>query len=220
MRLSKRIILPPGECRGEIRLMRDIAKKLGLTGKWLTENEWDAVSKVLAGAFEEGGIDELMAGKTLKLKLKSPDIYQTPSGKIEFYSSRALEIGLNAVPEVHSVNQEDGTFVLLNSSLSRYTHTQFQEVFGKIPAIVHINPVDAEMIGIETSDTVVLYNDLGEVTVKAIVTTSVSRSTLWSPKLLTGIDGNPLNVLSSNKTQLIGGGSAFNSIQVKIRKRD
>jgi anaerobic selenocysteine-containing dehydrogenase len=84
---------------------------------------------------------------------------------------------------------------LLNSSLPSWTHSQFRDVYGPIPEVVWVNPVDAESLGIENGDDVILFNELGAVTVEAIVTEKISRGVLWSPRPLTGKDSVPLNTL-------------------------
>ena len=107
---------------------------------------------------------------------------------------------------------------MLNSSIPNYTHSQFIDVYGPIPQIVWINKEDAGKSKIHDGNEVLLYNELGEVRVKAIVNEKVSKGVLWAPRPLTGLEGNPLNVLAPGTPQIIGGGPKFNSIKVKIRK--
>jgi anaerobic selenocysteine-containing dehydrogenase len=105
---------------------------------------------------------------------------------------------------------------LLNSALPKWTHSQFRDVYGRIPEIVWINPADADKLGIREGDEVSLFNELGALTVAAVVTERVSQGVLWSPRPLTGRNGAPLNGLASSRPQSIGFGSRFNSIQVRI----
>ena len=44
------------------------------------------------------------------------------------------------------------------------------------------------------------------------------KGILWSPRQLTGLEGNPQNVLVPCIVQKIEGGPAFNSVIVKISK--
>ena len=66
-------------------------------------------------------------------------------------------------------------------------------------------------------DAVTLFNELGELTVDAVITEKVSKGTLWSPRPLTGKNGVPLNSLASSNPQTLGAGPRLNSIRVKIK---
>jgi len=106
----------------------------------------------------------------------------------------------------------------LNSSIPKYTHSQFTDVYGPIPQIVWINPNEATDLGIQDGDIVEVFNELGSVTLKAELTDKVSIGILWSPRPLIGLNGSPLNTLAPSTPQEIGGGPIFNSIKVKIRR--
>jgi anaerobic selenocysteine-containing dehydrogenase len=86
-----------------------------------------------------------------------------------------------------------------------------------IDPIVWINEENAQRLNIHDGNEVVLYNELGEVHVKAVVNEKVRKGVLWVPRPLTGSEGNPLNVLAPSTPQIIGGGPNFNSIKGKIR---
>jgi len=216
-RFSNKAIEPIGESKHEITLMHELAKKLGLKDEWLYENPWEALSKALADTFENGSLDDLLNGEVMKLKLRPKNEYQTASGKIEFHSSKADELGFNPLPEqLPCEPAEEGWFVLLNSSTPNYTHSQFRDVYGPIPQIVWINPKDSKMLDIEDDGKVLIYNDLGKVTLRAVVTDKVPTGVLWAPRPLTGIERNPMNSLVISTPQTIGGGPMFNTIKVRI----
>jgi len=217
-RLSEKAIEPLGESKHEIWVMHKLAKKLGLKEEWLYEDPWEALGKTLKDTFVEGTLQDLLEGTVLKLRMRHKDEYQTPSGKIEFYSSKAEELGVNSLPSQLLFEVGAEWFILLNSSTPKYTHSQFIDVYGPIPQLVWINPKDASDLNIENGEDVVLFNELGKVTVKAVVTDKVSRGVLWSPRPLTGSDGNPMNVLTHSTPQRIGGGPIFNSTKVKIEQ--
>jgi len=131
-----------------------------------------------------------MAGEVLELQLRERREYQTPSGKIEFVSSRAREMGARGIPCQPELEAERDEFTLLNSSIPKYTHSQFTDVYGPIPQIVWVNDEDAQAVKIQEGDEVVLYNERGKVVVKAMVNKKVKRGVLWAPRPLTGIGGN------------------------------
>jgi anaerobic selenocysteine-containing dehydrogenase len=104
----------------------------------------------------------------------------------------------------------------LTTGIPKYTHTQFQDVYGPIPALVWMNPRDATRLGVADGDSVSLCNDLGVICVEAVVTDRMPRGVLWSPRLLKGLDGKPQNLLMSGEAQAIGGGPIFNSTTVNV----
>jgi len=218
VRISKKIIEPLGESRNEIWLMRELAERLGLKEAWIFEEPWEALRKSLKNAFESGSFEDLIEGKTLKLKYRPRNEYQTLTGKIEFYSIKAEKLRLNPLPKQYPLELKDGEFILLNSSTSKYTHTQFREVYGPIPPIVVINSEDARLINVKEGDVVDLFNEYGRVRVKIVVDDFIQRGVLWSPRQLIGLNGEPQNSLIPSVTQKLGGGPIFNSSIVKIAK--
>ena len=217
VRLSREAIEPLGECKDEIWVMQQLAERLGCAESWVFEDPWQALEKATVEAFENGCFDDLFKGAILKLRQRPIDEYQTASGKIELFSSKALEIGASPLPVQLPLDENEGWFTLLNSALPSWTHSQFRDVYGPIPEIVWINPVDAGSLGIMSGDDVTLFNELGGVTVEAVVTEKLSRGVLWSPRPLTGKNGVPLNSLASSDPQTLGAGPRFNSIRVKIK---
>jgi len=216
-RVSEQTVEPLGESRHEIWVMQELAKKLERKETWLFEDPWESLEKTLTESYQEGNLQDVLDGSVLKLKYRPYNEYQTPSGKIEFAASKATDIGVGALPIQETFKSNDDWFTLLNSSIPKYTHSQFTDVFGPIPQIVWINPDDAADREIRDGDIVEVFNDLGRVTLRAKLTEKISASTLWAPRPLIGLHGNPLNILAPGTPQKIGGGPVFNSIKVKIR---
>jgi anaerobic selenocysteine-containing dehydrogenase len=217
-RLSAKAIEPLGESMDETWVMQQIARKVGSEELWLYEDPWKALEKATNGAFENGSFLDLQKGKVLRLRQQRANAYQTTSGKIELYSSKALEVGANPLPVQLPLEEDEDMLVLLNSALPNWTHSQFRDVYGEIPSIVWINPLDAESFAVKTGDDVLLYNELSEVAVEAVVTENVPKGCLWSPRPLTGKNRIPLNSLMSNVPQTLGAGPKFNSTRVRMKK--
>ena len=183
---------------------------------WLFEDPWHALATAMPNAFKNGELKDILAGKSLELAGRPLDKFQTSSGKLEFSASAAPASG--PLPMQLGLTSGHDTFLLLNSAIPAYTHSQFTDVYGPIPEIAWINPRDAAGLDIDDGMVIGIYNDLGCVTLKAKVTADVLPGTLWAPRPLKGLNGQPLNVLTPGETQKIGGGPVFNSIRVKIRK--
>ena len=218
VRRSVKVVDPLGESRWEVGVMRDLAGRLGVDDEWVYEDPWAAVERAMEGAFEDGIFRDLESGSVLKLRTVPEELYQTPSGKIEFLSARAMEAGVSPLPVQLPLSAGEGEFVLLTSAVPRYLHSQFRDVHGPIPPVAWISREDAERLGVEEGEPVTIFNGLGSVDVRAVVTGRVPRGVLWSPRLSTGLNGSPQNLLTSPEIQSIGGGPVFNSTRVKAKQ--
>ena len=217
---SQRAVAPLKGSRHEIWVMRQLAARLNLQQPWLYENETNALRHTMARAFKSGSFENLLAGNRLELKRRPLTEYQTRSGKIEFYAHEAVARGWSPLPR-HRPEPEpaaDFPFIYLNSATPAYTHTQFQEVFGPIPAVAHLNSHDAAACGIEHGDTIVVSNSAGSIRLTARISNRVPEKVIWSPKELEGLDGNPQNCLTSSLPQEVGNGPRFNSTRVAVAK--
>lgn len=215
-RLSEKTIEPLGDSWHEIRVMQQLAQRLGLTADWLFEDPWAALEKTFAHTYREGSLKHLLAGEILEVKLRPNDSYQTPSGKIEF-AATASHGGSTPLPSQHSLARTESRLVLLNSSVANYTHSQFTDVFGPIPQVVWVHPEDAANRSITDNEVVAVFNELATVTLRANLTDRVLPGNLWAPRPLIGLNGVPLNALIPGIAQGIGGGPIFNSVKVKIK---
>jgi anaerobic selenocysteine-containing dehydrogenase len=216
LQLSHRVLPPITDSRREIWVMREIARRLDLADEWLYEDPWPVIELALADALEGGSFESLRSGEMLPLKMKPASSYPTPSGKIEFYSSQAAEKGWSPLPVQDPLHNDDESLILLTSATPRYTSTQFQEVYGPIPAEVMVNPQDAAVRAIQDGQVVVLVNDRGRVQVNAAISDAVPEGVLWSPRQSEGLAGEPQNCLTSSRPQEIGGGPRFNSTTVTL----
>ncbi len=216
-RLAKKAIEPLGESREETVVIREIAKRLGLFGQWINEEPMAAAALALESAFEKGSFQDLMNGDTMRLRERGPDEYQTSSGRIEFLASGISE-GVSPIPLQNDIEKTADEFILLNSANARYLHSQFQDIHGPVPAIVWINSKDAARLGICDEEITNIYNELNDISLKAVVTDKIPPGTLWSSRPVKDGNEKVLNALASGDPQKIGGGPQFNSIRVKIRR--
>ncbi|TFF93150.1 MAG: formate dehydrogenase [Promethearchaeota archaeon] len=212
------IISPLGESKSEIWVFKKISEKLNLKKSELWEEPLLVIKKSLNNSLKNGSFEDLINGNRLELRTRESNKYYTPSKKIEFYSTIAKKKGINPLPTIYHPNLDSDEFILLTSSLKNYTHSQFQEIYGKIPPILKLNFEDAQELGIKDNMKVKIYNSFGYVKLNSKISIDMKRGVLWAPKLVIGLDGNPVNILTSNSPQKIGGGSSFNSTKVRLKK--
>ncbi|AEH24668.1 molybdopterin-dependent oxidoreductase [Pyrococcus yayanosii] len=193
-----------------------LARALGIDNPYLYEEDEEVIRKVL----ELNGLSfEELRRKGFVKVLKESGRWETPSGKIEFYSKRAIERGLSPFPEY---KPPQGNYPLrLLSPTHRMTITsQYHNTHGIIDPNLYMNPVDAEMRGIKDGDLVEVFNDYGRIKTTVRLTEDIPRGVVllykafW-PSLL----GWNVNFLTSDETvEKYGNGSAYHSSWVDVRK--
>jgi anaerobic selenocysteine-containing dehydrogenase len=124
--------------------------------------------------------------------LKAPAIayadrkFDSPSGKIEFYSSQAARLGLPPLP-VHEADK--GSSYPLALTFGR-TLTHFHSFYDEGKALASlakhntapelwISPADADARRLAGGDAIRIYNDRGEFKAKACVTDDVQPGVVW-----------------------------------------
>jgi len=216
VRKSHRAIASLGESRDEISVMQALASELGLQQEWLYDDPWKVLEKALSSSLEGGDFSDLMNGMTLRVRKTPTDALKYP---VRFTSDINGANEVNELPEQRKISAEEGRLTLITSAEAHYTHSQFQEIYGPIPAVAHLSGRDAERLGIAEGDEVMLQNDMGEAVLKAHIDDSQQSGVIWAPKLLSDLNGDPLNSLVPGLSQALGGGPAFNSTSVAVKKR-
>jgi anaerobic selenocysteine-containing dehydrogenase len=218
VQFSRQVVSPVTDSRHEIQVMTGIARRLGLQEPWLYEDALTAIASAMQDAFENGDLQDLMSGRRLRLACKPRDRYPTPSGKMEFYAHAARARGQSPMPTQKEWVAETEQFTFMASSVSNHTHTQFQEVYGSIPAVVHINPKDAAKSGIDDGENILLRNHLGSLRLRAVISEALPEGVVWSPKEAADLDGIAQNSLMSSQPQAMGNGPRFNTTRVSLEK--
>src|SRR5499433_1113801 len=112
--------------------------------------------------------------------------FESPSGKIEFYSSQADKLGLPALP-VHKVDKVS-QFPLALSFGRTLTHFHsFYDEGRALPSLAKhntapqlwISRVDADVRQLSSGDAIKIYNERGEFRAKAHVTDDVPPGVVW-----------------------------------------
>jgi anaerobic selenocysteine-containing dehydrogenase len=116
-----------------------------------------------------------------------PDlVFDTPSGKVEFVSERAAQLGLPALP----VHQPPGTSPHLLALRTGRTLTHFHAFYDHgraLPTLaaadpeprLWISPADAASRGIGDGEGIRIFNQRGEMRARASVTDRVPPGTVW-----------------------------------------
>ncbi len=244
--LFMRQAVPPiGECRNDMDICADLARRLGIAGyNDKTEEEW--LREFCAGteiddfeAFRERGLARLPAPEEAvafvrEVRDAERHRFSTPSGKIEVYSTTIAAnpdmYGLGPIPAVptyiHPYEDDPRHSLLLVTPKSRARshsiHDNQEVLAGADPQDVRIHPADAAARGIADGDRVRVFNDRGATILPARVTDRIARGVVsikegaWFTPDAEGRDTRGCaNVLTADRSAP-SGATTYNTCQVGV----
>ncbi|MCY4210870.1 MAG: molybdopterin-dependent oxidoreductase [Gammaproteobacteria bacterium] len=190
--LMDKALPAPGEARPLSALVRDLAARLGLEDFYPWESDHGHIDAVLdhpctghatvESLRAEGGIRALDISH-----VAYPDHrYTTPSGKLEFYSARAAQHGLPALPEYRERPASDYPLELRNGRTLTHFHA-FYDHGRALPSLnklesgptLWIAVADAEARGIADGAEITVHNQRASCRALARVTAEVLPGTVW-----------------------------------------
>jgi anaerobic dimethyl sulfoxide reductase subunit A len=244
----QRAIAPMYECRNDIDIFADLARRIGIEGyndksedQWLRELTRDAVDDF--DAFAAQGVARFPAPEdavAFARQIRDPDNHKfsTPSGRIEIYSTTLAgnpdPYGLGRIPPIPTwippVDPAAAYPLLLCSPKSRArTHS----IHGNQPGLarvdpddIWIHPDDARARGIADGDRVRIFNGRGATVLPARVTERIARGVVaikegaWFTPDPDGTDRRGCaNVLSDDRSAPCGA-TTYNTNQVEVARFD
>ncbi|MDD4859640.1 MAG: molybdopterin-dependent oxidoreductase [Dehalococcoidales bacterium] len=200
-------IEPQGECKTHIEIVRELAKRLGITNYGNDTEE--AIIKEFAAAgteitnyedFKREGILKINPGKTyvpFQKQIEDPEHnpFQTVSGKIEIYSQTWADMKNPLIPPVaqyietwESRNDpliKKYPLQCISTHFKRRTHGQFEKVPWLRELVAQellINSADAKPRNIKSGDKVKVFNDRGTIVIPAKVTDTIVPGVIDVPQ--------------------------------------
>ena len=244
----KQAIEPMYECRNDIDIFADLARRLGIFGyndktefEWLRELTKDAIDDF--EAFVEQGVARFPRpadAVAFAKQIRDPESHKfsTPSGKIEIYSIALADkpdpYGLGSMPTIptwissHDKDPQHPLLLCTPKSRAR-THS----IHGNQPNLARVdkddlwlNPVDANARGISNGALVRVFNARGATVLPAHVTKRIAPGVVsikegaWFTPCRDGTDlGGSANVLSDDRSAP-SGATTYNSNQVEVTLLD
>ncbi len=190
--LMEQALEPPGETRSLTWVLRALAERLGLTEFFPWPSEEAMIDALLAhpstgyatvaALRAEDGMRALNISHIAYLDHR----YHTPSGKVEFYSERARQLGLPPLPVYDDL---PGSIYPLTLRQGR-TLTHFHGFYDQgraLPTLAKldpqprlwISPQDAAARGLQDGTPIRIYNERGEFQAYARVTARIPSGTVW-----------------------------------------
>jgi len=243
-----RAIEPLYESRSQLEIASALAERMGIQDfSDKTEDEWLRTIAESSGVpdyreFKEKGVHAVRLSEPyveFQKQIEDPanNPFPTPSGKIEIYSQELADMGSPVVPPIPKYiptweGPEDPLFSkyplqIITTHFKRRAHTQYET----LPWLrelqeqrIQLNSLDAQARGIRDGDRVRVFNDRGEVVIRAAVTERIMPGVVdlpqgaWYDPDARGVDrGGCANVLSSDRVSP-GGAVPYNTGLVQVEK--
>ncbi|MGB0505888.1 MAG: molybdopterin-containing oxidoreductase family protein [Pikeienuella sp.] len=189
--LSDQVLPPAGQARPMSELYRELGERLGVEDVYPWESQEEAINEVLDHPATGHATVESMRANGGRAALNiSPVAYPThefhsPSGKIEFYSERAVEMGLPALPVASAPRSADG-LVLAHGRTFAHFHSFYDNgrvlptfAAREVAPQLWLSPDDASARGVADGDDVRLTNERGTFQAVAKVTPRMPAGAVW-----------------------------------------
>jgi anaerobic selenocysteine-containing dehydrogenase len=245
LQVSNQAIEPMGECRSNVELFRALAERMGFEDACFRESVDQMIEGALDSANPWlAGIDrEMLEDGPVRLKFSDQGAvdrgqsaflpfahgFRTPSGKALLYNEAFAAQGLDPVaaftPPVESRNGTTAGALpleLLARKADNFLNTTFSNLPSvqemEEPGLLEICTADARKRGITNGDRVRVFNQRGEILLKARVDGKVqpgvvSASLNWA-KMTPGFQS--INSLTSEKLTDMGNSATFYSVLVEV----
>ena len=235
---KQKILEPPGEVKPETEIYYLLAENLGMKKKELEDRipspgdkSIDAFLRNRIKDIQDLDFEKIQEGPVLPPgheEIAFADLkFNTPSGKIELLSNEAkTRWGLDDLPDFTYPEQiktnSDDLFYFLTPNTKNRIHSQFNNLLllksVSPEPIAAINPQDALNKNIKPGDKIRIYNDRGEILIKAdidhgIKSGCISVTNGWWVK-----EGGTVNFTSAGRETDMGHGAAFHNNLVKIER--
>lgn len=228
VQLQQPVIKNYGESKSNFEVFQLLSKAMGYQDEALYETERQMISEALHTTYLQGiDYERLEKEKYVKANV-SPVLTKkllTPSGKIELYSGQLKRKGLPPLPTYTPlVEEEKYKFHFIPAPNHNFLNSTFSNndkhlSLEKEPRL-HINTKDAEELGVDDGEIVLIWNDRGRCEIKAAVGENVLSGVVVTQGLWADISGTKylVNALTPDRISDMGGGAAFFSGRVNVEK--
>jgi anaerobic selenocysteine-containing dehydrogenase len=235
LQLARPALDPPGECKSNVEIFRQLALRMGYDDPCFRDSEDDMIRTLLASGhpFLEGiTLERLDREHSVRLNVApegqpylpfAEGKFGTPDGKCHLDFE-----GLNYVPPVESRHGDAALRAKFPLELiSPKNDDSMNSTFGhrdavdRDTAMLYVSREDAVLRGIESDDLVRVFNDRGSVTLTASVDGRVRSGVVCAPAVRWGKrapGGRSVNALTSERLTDFGGGPAFYSCLVEVER--
>jgi anaerobic selenocysteine-containing dehydrogenase len=246
LQISHQAIAPLGECKSNTDLFQELAGRMGFSDECFAQT----VDQMIDGALWTNdaerptrlqGLTRERLEKEGHVRLNVPEAFlpfaegnfPTASGKAELYSEALARQGLDPVASFvppsesrHTEKAKEFPLELLSRKADNFLNTSFANLVCiqemEQPELLEINTADAQSRGIRNGDWVRVFNNRGDVRLRAQVNGAVQPGVVaarlnWARF---APDRKSINALTSETLTDIGAGATFYSCLVEVEPAD
>ncbi|MEE4198814.1 MAG: molybdopterin-dependent oxidoreductase [Bacteroidales bacterium] len=238
VQLRQKVIEPMGEVKPETEIYYLLAKKMGFSEELIKENiplptdqSVEAWLNRHLEPFPGLTLEKLKEGPVLAPGLQEIAFFdyqfKTSSGKIELFSETAHQKwGVNPLPTyektIEGHHQTEYPYTLMSPNTKNRIHSQF----GNLKSIKAVDPEpyamlnlgDAQGKGVKDYDWIRVFNERGELTIKATTDASLRPGNIVIINGYWHQEGACPNILSKGRETDMGHGTAFHDNRVDFEK--
>jgi len=237
LQLQQKVIEPLYESRSDFQIAADLGRRMGFGG-YFNKTMEQYIEEILASGhptMEGVSVERLKAGPVMAKPLDRPQQLGTPTGRVEFYVEsikrfgQELPIYLEPVESARTEKARSYPLTLLSTHPSNRVHSTLANVPSLLkkepePAL-QINPADAEPRSVADGDVVRVFNDRGQLKVRAELRREIKPGIVnitegWWPDQY--IEGH-LNQLTHDRINpvqqhILQANAAFYDVLVEVEK--
>lgn len=227
----------PGECLSTTEIFRRVAARMGLSETCLYDSDEELARQLLSSthpSLQGITVERLRSQGWARLNYPAgfkpfENGFQTPSGKLEFYSARAGADGLDPLAGYTPPKEPPDSELASRYPLvlvAGASHFFMNTIFANKPELarragapqVVMHPDDARHRGITDGQCVRIFNDRGSFTAAAKVADLVRPGVAFTTKghWLKITKGPNANMTVDERDSDMGGGAVFNDNRVEI----
>ena len=211
---------PPGECWSDMKMINELAKKLGLK-EYFWDDEREALDLILQPSglsFQEFKQKRLLKGEKEYRQYEKSN-FRTPSGKVEIYSKQLEDLGYSPLPFYQELSrfrstEPEGEYPLLLTSAKErhFVHSAYRNIASlrrmKTEPVVELNPEIAHKAGLKEGDWVYIETRRGKIKQKLQLSSELDPRVViasygwWfpeEPSNLYGWNRSNLNILTESE---------------------
>ncbi len=228
--VQSKIVEPPGEALPNQEIFRRLAIAMGRKEPALVEADSSILDALLGQIGFDGDFEAFRERGVVYVNGDEPRIayenlsFDTPSGRIEVASDKAVTLGLPRLPHA---GVDDAPADGLLRLLSPASEWRLNDTYANDPRLARragefeltLHPDDAARLEIASGDTVRVSNDCGEVTLTAEVSDCVLPGTVMSYKGRWPSRENghgSLNELYDGRANDMGESTAVHGVEVQV----
>jgi anaerobic selenocysteine-containing dehydrogenase len=231
IQMHQPVIQPLGQARSTLDIFQDLAARFGFSEPIFSMSTEQIIEELLPAdhpAFKGITYDSLAVGKALRLKVEPyAGDFETPSGKVEFYSESLKKQGHDPLPDGTPSRDQQGQgrypLQLITPPRLEFLNSTFNDVeelrTKAGPPTIMIHPQDAASRALQDGQEVRVFNDRGGITLFCRITDAVRPGVtviegIYWPRHMPG--GKGVNTLTSQEPTDLGQSAGLHCNLVEV----